>query len=723
MASLVPIPGFYVSDSDRPRILYPEEIDQIISRIPYVEAADRNSSEYARQGLIEYVRAILEEEPICPSAVPQLIEEMVKMFNDSIVHPGMPAGINAAEAEGAVTTQLTLNSFHGAGSANTMAKGIDLMQDLVYARVNPKNPTTYIYFKTKNPLGVMMSYREALDTRQYLVATTLDKFVAKASVLERSDVPLSWWHDRESIPNGTKILRLKLNVDQLFKYRVTPAQFASVFDREDVRPLVAQFSPISEGIVDLFTDIHHVVNIMAKNLKKTAAPSKELISILEGTHLQDPAINEMGVDVTRHPPKTAAESSDMISILEGMYLQEIVIPEMGKVRIGGIAGLTKINPLGIPVMSAVTRERKINDEGLWKLDLHPSLMRQHNITVARIRALFEAVGIIPETEQLDDRRRVISISVRSHGKPSDIVDRRVGDLKKTKPDDQLVVLSQIMYLEASSTNLKDIRNHPLVDPDRTYCNSQYVMNSVLGREATYMLIASSMVSATQPHGITPIHGYLKAEFIMSRGYPYGTTYTGISRQGTGHLSLATVERAGEVFATHALRGKSESTRNVSAAVMVGTRVALGTGFCDIAQVIRDSRHQGEPRLYMNEDLWTQWKYDVIEQERRGIDVYAGEYDETVDDEAEFAAAEGKELSYAGLGQVPVTSFAFSGPPAQQSITDPPVEQFTETARVLVPDPRALWEATATFTSVPTSPLVNISSSSTEPISSDILDAL
>src|SRR5690606_8364611 len=107
--------------------------------------------------------------------------------------PGMPAGINAAEAEGAVTTQLTLNTFQSAGSANTIGKGIDLMQDLMYARRNPKNPTTYIYFKTKDPLGVMMSYRQALDTRQYLVATTLDKFVTKASVLDRSSVTLSWW--------------------------------------------------------------------------------------------------------------------------------------------------------------------------------------------------------------------------------------------------------------------------------------------------------------------------------------------------------------------------------------------------------------------------------------------------------------------------------------------------------------------------------------------------
>ena len=684
--TLAPLPGFLIDHSDAPRFLNPQEIDFVLKRVPYVEAADITSSLKAHDGLLDYVKFVLEEMPLCPSALGEMIEELVRQFKDALVHPGMAAGVNGAEAVGAVTTQMTLNSFHSSGSADTQSKGIDLMQDLMYARKNPKNPTTYVYFKSKDPLGVRLSYREALETRRYLVATTMSKFVLKTEILERDEFVPEWWHAAAELPESSKVLRLHLNVDLLYRYHVTPAHFAGVWDRESGKPLVAQFSPISLGVVDLFPKADLVREIVIETLKRAV-------------------------------PQTA----NMTSLLEGWYLENVVIPELGKLRIGGIPDLVKINPLGIPVMSAVTQQTKVDKEK-WRLYMNPAYMRKHNITLERVKALLEAVDISTIDQQQDQRGRVIAILVQSKDKPSDVIDKRIRDLKKTNAEDPLVILSEIMYLEATSTNLRAIRNHPMVDPDRTYCNNQYVMQEVLGCEPTYMFVANALVSATAPQGVSPIHSYLQAEFIMSRGYPYGTTYTGISRQNTGHMSLATVERAGEVFASHSLYHKSESTRNVSAAIMVGTRVPLGTGFCDVAGVVNHVT-QG-PTLYMNEDLYTAWLQDVSEQGNPRVvgGIFEGN-EEGVDDEASFAAAEEEDREHTAMRQTAAPDLSFISGMMDKRDADwenmHPVKQDTIAGQFLVPDPRDLWAATGTYNALPSSPLKPVPASSSGVIATAI----
>jgi hypothetical protein len=92
-----------------------------------------------------------------------------------------------------------------------------------------------------------------------------------------------------------------------------------------------------------------------------------------------------------------------------------------------------------------------------------------------------------------------------------------------------------------------------------------------------------------------------AEFITSRVAPAGATYTGIARQKGGHLSLATIERAGQVFTKSAIYGKKEDIKNVSASIVVGARVAIGDGAFDIAQDIVTP--EGNPKTIINNDLF------------------------------------------------------------------------------------------------------------------------
>ena len=96
--------------ADRPRRLTQEEIVYIVAHVPLAPSADSTAAEVSRQGVVEWMIETLRETSIAPSAIPTLIQRIIYQHNKSLVVPGTPVGITAAEAVGATTTQMTLNS-------------------------------------------------------------------------------------------------------------------------------------------------------------------------------------------------------------------------------------------------------------------------------------------------------------------------------------------------------------------------------------------------------------------------------------------------------------------------------------------------------------------------------------------------------------------------------------------------------------------------------------
>lgn len=153
---------------------------------------------------------------------------------------------------------------------------------------------------------------------------------------------------------------------------------------------------------------------------------------------------------------------------------------------------------------------------------------------------------------------------------------------------ELVRASELIYIKTEGQNLREVLMLPFVDKTRTICDNMHVVAEVLGIEAARKYIIQALDQTIKENGsyTNPSNLQTIAEFITNRGYPYGANFTGISRQAGGvFMSLATVERAGQVLATSALHSASESANNVSAAITMGARMKLGTGYFDITQVV------------------------------------------------------------------------------------------------------------------------------------------
>lgn len=177
-----------------------------------------------------------------------------------------------------------------------------------------------------------------------------------------------------------------------------------------------------------------------------------------------------------------------------------------------------------------------------------------------------------------------------------------------------------------------------VDKRRTTCNNMHVIADVIGIEATRTFIIRQLYNTISNTGsyVHPANIMFIAEFITSKGAPFGTTFTGISRQPGGHLSLATVERAGQTFTKHALHGRKEDIRNVSASISVGARMHIGNGMFDIAQNIVEN---GEEITLVNDDVFTAHKRD--DEAKKRIRDKASEVEEyNVEDELAAMAAIG-----------------------------------------------------------------------------------
>lgn len=161
--------------------------------------------------------------------------------------------------------------------------------------------------------------------------------------------------------------------------------------------------------------------------------------------------------------------------------------------------------------------------------------------------------------------------------------------------------SEFVIADTQGQNLKELFSLSDIDSTRTTCNNMNVINEILGIESARTHIITTLNDTITSTGsyVHPANIIFIAEFITSRGIPLGATYTGISRQPGGHLSLATIERAGKVFMQNALHGRTEDIRSVSASVAVGTRANIGNGYFDVAYDIVEN---GVPKTILNDDI-------------------------------------------------------------------------------------------------------------------------
>ena len=355
-----------INFEDRPRKLTEQEMQYVIDHFPTPPSADQMASEVIREGIVLWIVSVLKELELCPSALTELIKEIIYQHIKSLITPGTPVGITAAEAVGATTTQMTLNTFHTSGSAKSAGAGIEAMRDIIFARKTPHNESCTIYFTNKS-----MTFADVLNSRSYIVGSMVSDFIKNYDINTPVRLGSRWWHGvaplllGKEIPQSTLVMRLFLNIEEMYKHKVTISKLAEVLEREVPSSVVCVYGPIEDGIIDLY-------------------PKPELITVT----LRD----RLGPD----RPEVPANLAEMT------YLETIVYTEFKNIRVKGISGIKRLYPLVSPVWRIVAYERKtvptdavglVPTPAMWTLFYDPSIIKMTGLTRENLAALCQYANI------------------------------------------------------------------------------------------------------------------------------------------------------------------------------------------------------------------------------------------------------------------------------------------------------------------------------------------
>lgn len=578
----------------KPRLLTSEELDYILGGLPRVMSAADDVGESIHQALTEKIRSLAASIKLTPLAIEEFRTDMIRLYEKSRVQPGEPVGTRTAESIGGPVTQLALNTFHSSGSSKNVSSGIEAMRELLNAHKKRKLPSMSVHFTNKR-----LTYDEVYRKRSDFVNISVGDIVADYTLDMVQMVPQEWWHqayldlNQKQIPRTSWVLRLQLNVNAMYAYRITMEDVARALELDIPPAAVAVCSPMHLGIIDVY-------------------PVEELIS------------EALQKDVKQPIPHDQAGMT---------FLNLIVLPHLDDITIKGIKGIKGFFPVEIPVWSIVRDERPVYTAAqiaeqtdptvratmsrAWYLIYNKFRQAATGLTSESLRYLCEAAGmtvaqeseaylvvIMPEVEaELLAAEATLAPKERVDlRRPGKYVQRRLkfdeaasdADYQQRKAEGvahparlrtALQDASGYVYADTNGTNLLEALQRDDVDTTRTVTNDFHEMAAVFGIKAARNSMIREFIDVIAQEGsyINPRHIFLLIDYMTSRGEILAITFAGVSRQPVGAIAKAAFERTLETVAEAAGFGRKEQVVSTTASIFTGKRMKMGTGAMDVLQ--------------------------------------------------------------------------------------------------------------------------------------------
>lgn len=233
----------------------------------------------------------------------EIIEEVKKRYEYSLVEPGEAVGIVAAQSMGEPSTQMTMRTFHYAGVAElNVTLGLPRIIEIVDARKIPSTPTMTIYLEK----GYAKEKEKAKEIAKQIEAITV------GDVLKRSETDLI-----------DSTITLVLDKYEMKRRDLTTADIVEKLDK-----IKSEKIEWDDGKISL-----NIPNLSMKDLRKTVAKIKEVylrgiknikkvvmrkeregyIIYTEGSNLKD-VLKIDGVDITKTKTNDILEISKVLGI-------------------------------------------------------------------------------------------------------------------------------------------------------------------------------------------------------------------------------------------------------------------------------------------------------------------------------------------------------------------------------------------------------------------------
>ncbi len=131
--------------------------------------------------------------------------------------------------------------------------------------------------------------------------------------------------------------------------------------------------------------------------------------------------------------------------------------------------------------------------------------------------------------------------------------------------------------------LRDVLIHPQVDPYETTSNNIHEIYAILGIEAARKMLYKEISDVFEMSGsyVNSRHIALLVDIITNRGGLMSIDRHGINKSDRGPLAKCSFEETPDIIARAAIFGELDKVKSVSANIMLGQEVPIGTGAVDI----------------------------------------------------------------------------------------------------------------------------------------------
>lgn len=587
-----------------------EQIKEILAMIPPLPGVGRTAQKFLKNDLLTKLYDVLITIKLVPvpEAYAEFKEEILRSFMSSLIEPGRPVGVSAGVSIGAPVTQLTLNSFHFAGSRSGVANAFDKIKGLITGTKTIKVPQTNIFFKVvKNDLDMhtvlhKCSIDDILDRKSVYEQTTLFDLALDTEIIYRDDAireGLVQMIEIQSIlrPNTkfdlvhrqklTAVMKIKLDSYRMYTHKITMKMVADAIEGPPQNPDVVTcvWKSLNHGFIYVLVDESLPYG---KNLKTETG-----------------LIDEIG-GIT-------------------VFLNRAIKDIFKQLVVKGIPGIIYLEPKSVNVITGIYKIVKTaNSYQVYSNNLRT---RWVGISLADMKQLFERAGFVvnlitdlnKENLYIDVVGTIGANGVQESFDPNvkldleKIIKKKIEEAtkiieKRKKPvsinaemlmkkiiekdaNDLLIEASTFTYAEAHGSNMKELVWVEEIDVYRTINNNPHEIAEINGIDAAriYLIFKFREVLQSFSSAINGRHIALIFDMLTNMGYVNNLSFSGTNRKKIGALALASNERAAEVFMKAGTFGSKESMNSVAPSVFIGKQPNnIGTG---LVQILEDDVEQ------------------------------------------------------------------------------------------------------------------------------------
>lgn len=555
----------------------------------------------------------------------KLHHQIQERFVRALVPPGEALGPITGQSSIAPQSQAALNSNHNIAAGKNLEGGVVQLDETFDLKANRKLPITYLHFHNK-----FMTWNDVYEMRYKYVNVMLSDLVNFDEIRNVrydelvAEKGVKWWFPFDSITNqrapstmvatltqkgtlltGTSdvpvnkeeflpyITYLPLYSNKVYLSRVSMEQIGQAIEayinipNQYVKCIV---SPITEGIIYVLTYRNMINQYMPAGTAGDEKTPKDM------PWLQDQAFNEIAI-ISRLREISIAGVSEVKSLfpkkiaIKNYFMEEIGLSSIS----GGASTFIKEGRLyysavnlrgdGVPITRLVYLLRAVGVTILSHADdyfivRYTTTNPKQKVMDLLNEKISAAEKAIKEYENYLDQMN----SVRQEQMDGIIIPTSYNAKPKPSAEEyQIENLAYYVYARLIGTNLEKFLMFPEVDSRYSYTNIFNDMIRFWDIEALRNYLYKEIVFLFEQMD-TPIHYSIPmriASHMTMLGFGIPLTHIGVKHRGGGPLAKASMDRPLEYIKAGAASGACDRTSEVSAAVIFGTKIKVGTGLVKI----------------------------------------------------------------------------------------------------------------------------------------------